>query len=199
MDLDVFPIDGLTEDIFQVSLGYDCGICTEPFQGKYRASTTIGGHINAQNDDAWAKIVKRLYDVDLPRDRDGYVKVYNAGIVVFSKEALKIARRSFIPFQKYIDDMRKAGLGRFYTVDQNYFHVMMCKYYNYAEMHRGWNSYVHYIRGPLGVKTPVYDGRPTGKDGETRLVHIQLSGADYFSDEKLYDIINKPMSEWNLD
>lgn len=198
LDLDVFPIDGLDEDIFQVSLGYDCGICTEPFQGKYRASTTIGGHINSANDDAWAKIVKRLYDVDLPCDKDGYVKVYNAGVVVFSKEALKIARRSFIPFQQYINDMRKAGLGRFYTVDQNYFHVMMCKYYNYVEMHRGWNSYVHYVRGPLSDKTPVYDGRPTGANGKTRLVHIQLSSADYFEDQKLYDITNKPMSEWNL-
>jgi hypothetical protein len=66
-------------------------------------------------------------------------------------------------------------------------------------MHKGWNSYIHYVRGPLGVKTPIHDGRPSGDDGETRLVHIQLSNADYFSDEKLYNITNKPISEWKLD
>lgn len=195
LDLDVYPVDGLTESIFDECAGYDCGICTEPFQGEYRASTTIGGHINSQNDEAWAKVVKKLYNVDLPRDSKGYLKVFNAGVVVFSRESLEIARKNFIPFQQYINDMRKAKLGRFYTVDQNYFHVMMCKYYNYVELQKGWNSYIHYIRGPLSKTTPIHDGRPVSAN---RLVHIQLSNADYFENEKLYNITNKPMSQWNL-
>lgn len=198
VDMDVFPVDGLTEDIFEVSKGYDCGICTEPFQGKYRASTTIGGHINTQNDEAWAKEVKKLYGIELPRDKDGYLKVYNAGMVVFSKTALKKARKTFEPFQKYINAMRAAGLGRFYTVDQNYFHAMMCAHLDYVEIHKGWNSYIHYVRGPLSEKTPVHDGRPKGVQGTPKFVHIQLSGADYFTDEQLYNITNKPKKDWNL-
>lgn len=199
MDMDIFPVDGLEEDIFDVSEGYDCGICTEPFQGKYRASTTIGGSINSENDERWAREVERLYGTKLPRDRDGYLKVYNAGMVVLSKNAMKIARKNFVPFQKYIDDMRRAGLGRFYTVDQNYFHAMMVEHLNYVEMDKGWNSYVHYVRGPMSAKTPIHDGRPRGKYGKTRLVHIQLSGADHFDDAKLHRITNKPMKSWKLD
>ena len=195
IDMDVFPVNSLKDDIFEAAAGYDCGICTEPFQGKYRSSTTIGGHINSKNDEFWAKEMKRLYDIDLPRDKDGYLKVYNAGVVVFSKEALLKAREKFVSFQRYINDTRKAGLGRFYTVDQNYFHAMMCAHYKYVEMENGWNSYVHYIRGPLSKNTPIHDGRQVGK---TRFVHVQLSGADYFTDEQLYAITNKPQEEWKL-
>ena len=41
IDLDVFPVENLTANIFDEPIK-DFGICTEPFQGKYRESTTIG-------------------------------------------------------------------------------------------------------------------------------------------------------------
>ena len=33
----------------------------------------------------------------------------------------------------------------------------------------------------------------------TKFVHVQLSGADYFSDEQLYRIINSERSEWKVE
>lgn len=193
IDLDVFPVDGLTEDIFK-GFDKDFGICTEPFQGKYRESVTIGGSINRQNDERWARYVKDKYGAEMPRDSNGYLKVYNAGMVMFSNKGIKLAKEKFVPFQEYIDYMRTKGLGRFYTVDQNYFHAMMITHGDYVEMHNGWNNYIHYTRGPLGLADPIHDSRTK----ETKFVHIQLSGADYFDDETLYNITNKPRSTWNL-
>jgi hypothetical protein len=33
----------------------------------------------------------------------------------------------------------------------------------------------------------------------TKFVHIQLSGADYFNNEQLYNITNSARSEWNVE
>jgi len=192
VDLDVFPtID--CRNIFEETY-LDVGICTEPFQGKYRASTTIGGHIGIANDEKWSKSVQKQYKIDLPRDDDGYLKVYNAGMVLFSNKGLRKCREKFEPFQQYIDYMRTQKLGRFYTVDQNYFHVMMCKHLDYTEMSNEWNCYIHYIRGPLGLTEPIHDGR--GPDPQ--FVHIQLSGADFFNAGQLDLITNSAQEYWDL-
>ena len=58
VDLDIYPRANLSENIFDVEI--DCfGLCTEPFQGKYRASTNING-INAEKDLRWSK---RCFDL----------------------------------------------------------------------------------------------------------------------------------------
>ena len=131
----------------------------------------------------------------MPRDSDGYLKVYNAGMVVFTKKGMKLAREKFVPFQDYINFIRSKGLGRFYSVDQNYFHAMMVTNSEFTEMDNGWNNYIHYTRGPLSLKDPVHDSR----NMFTKFVHIQLSGADYFSDDQLYHITNSPRSQWKVE
>lgn len=193
VDLDVFPVKDLSNSIFNEDIK-DFGICTEPFQGKYRASTNVPGNINMKNDERWASEVKKLYGSTMPRDVDGYLKVYNAGVVVFTQKGMKLAREKFVPFQEYLDNMKKTGLSRFYTVDQNYFHAMMVTHSDYTEMQNGWNSYVHYTRGPLAMTDPIHDSR----DAFTKFVHIQLSSADYFDNEKIHNIVNSPRSKWNL-
>ena len=75
VDLDVFPVENLTEDIFEEDVG-DIGACTEPFQGKQRSTVTIGGHIDRKNDERWASVVKQNWGVTLPRDEDYNLKVY---------------------------------------------------------------------------------------------------------------------------
>ena len=193
VDLDVFPVDGLEENIFEEEIDL-FGVCTEPFQGKYRNSTTIGGSINSQNDEKWAKECFKLYGAKMPRDQDGFLKVYNAGMVVFTNNGMQYARNHFTSFQQYTNDMRKLNLGRFYTVDQNYFHMEAVRSGRMTEMHNGWNNYIHYTRGPLGLADPIHDSR----NNETKFVHVQLSGADYFDDDKLYNITNKSRAFWKL-
>jgi hypothetical protein len=46
----------------------------------------------------------------------------------------------------------------------------------------------------LAAQDPVHDSRNTS----TKFVHIQMSGADYFSDEQLYHITNSARSEWKV-
>ena len=84
IDLDVYPVENLSANIFDEPIK-DFGICTEPFQGKYRESTTIGKNINKKNDERWARAVKSKYGATMPRDADGHLKVYIAGMVMFTK------------------------------------------------------------------------------------------------------------------
>lgn len=187
LDMDVYAVDGLSENIFDEPIA-DVGICTEPFQPTYRK--TLKGHICAENDERWSKAVKKFCGVDLPRI-DGDLKIYNAGMVVFARGSIRKSIK-FASFQSYIDAMRSAGLPRFYTVDQNYFHAMMCKHLDYTEMHNGWNSYIHYTGD--GNPRAVNDSRTA----DTKLVHIQLRGADDFDAAKLWRITNRPRDEWKI-
>ena len=192
-DLDIFPTTSCSRNIFEETYS-DVGICTEPFQGKYRASVIVGGHIGMANDEKWSKSVKKRYEIDLPRDADGYLKVYNAGIVLFSNKGIQKCREKFEPFQEYMNYMRTQQLGRFYVVDQNYFHAMMCKHLDYTEIDNEWNCYIHYTRGPLGLTKPIHDGR--GLDPQ--FVHIQLSGADHFPSAQIDLIANSTQEHWGL-
>ena len=190
VDLDIYPRVNLSENIFDVEI--DCfGLCTEPFQGKYRASTNING-INAEKDLRWSKRCFDLWKVSMPRDKDNFLKVYNAGMVMFSKEGIQYARKNFMPFASYTKATQ--DIGRFYSVDQNYFHMEAVRSGRMTEMHNGWNSYIHYVTGPLVFTTPINDSR----DKDTKFVHIQMRGADFWDEEKLFKITNRPVSEWNI-
>lgn len=194
VDLDVFPIDGLVENIFSVDIS-DIGICVERFQGKSRASVTVGGCINKQNDETWANAVTSKWGGSLPRDIEGHLKVYNAGVVLFTRQGIVKAKK-WVPFQQYIDYIRSCGMGRFYWVDQNYIHAMLCSDPNikYTEMHNGWNSQVHYIRGPL---TSEYGPINNERDNETKFVHVQMSGM-VWTEKSLYQVVNYPIKQWEF-
>jgi len=194
LDLDIFPVDKLTSNIFDEPVT-NFGICTEPFQGKYRASTRIPGGISKESDERWASEIKKQYGSTMPRDDNGHLKVYNAGMVVFTKDGMKLAREKFIPYKEYFNTINKTGLSRFYTVDQNYFHAMMVTHSDYTEMDNGWNHYIHFVRGPLALQDPINDSR----NSSTKFVHIQLSGADYFNDEKVHHIVNSARSRWGVE
>lgn len=193
-DTDVFPVDGLTDNIFERLKGADIGICTEPMQPAIRETNT--GQINKANDDRWADIVKRLYNADVPRDIKGRIKVYNSGVVLYNRNALNTIKSRFIKFDKYVYDIRASNLPAFYTCDQPYLHAMIfANNMNYIELNSGWNSIVHYI-GPKnshGVRI-VNDQR----NQDTKFVHIQLSNADYFDSDTLWRITNLPEKDWKL-
>lgn len=188
VDMDMFAVDGLTQNIFEEPIA-DVGICTEPHQPAYRA--TLTGQICKDRDEKWARIVRDKWAAEMPRNEQGLLKVYNTGVIVFTASAReKFAR--FAPFQEYIDAVRH--LGKFYTIDQNYFHAMMVKHLDYTELDNGWNSYVHYIGSPDDNPRPVNDMRTQ----DTKFVHIQLRGADDFDAETLSRITNLPRSEWRI-
>ncbi len=192
-DVDIFPIHGLEENIFEVEFD-ELGICTEPYQPLARLKSE--GHINGLSDIKWAKEVERVWGVSLPRTTEDLYKVYNSGVVLYSNAGLKWARKNFINFKTYYDIVQKLKISQFYQADQNYLHAMLeASKINYTELDNGWNSYVHFIGKPdkKGIRK-VNDMRTPN----TKFVHIQLSSSSTFNVQKLWRITNLLEEDWQL-
>ena len=155
LDTDIFAVDGLKENVFETfaaqktdqGITPDIGACKEPFQPKNRI---ISKHaFNHNNDEKWARCVKDKWGVDLPRNNDDLLKVYNGGFMLFSNRGLRIAKTDFCPIGDYIQYIRECGLPVMYARDQNYFHAMIfaCKM-RFAEMDDGWDSAMHFVGTP---------------------------------------------------
>jgi hypothetical protein len=190
-DIDIFPVDGLTENIFD-GFTAELGICTEPMQPKFRSSSITPGGITGRNDEVWAKMIRDVYGKDMPRDSDGLLKVYNSGLVLWSRTGIIKGRESLPVFKEYIQHCRETGLPSFYTADQNYIHAAKDIIgLDWIELDNGWNSYIHY-HGE-GNPRPVNDTRTK----DTKFVHVQLRAADHFDQETLHTIVNNPVGVWN--
>lgn len=186
-DTDVWPVDGLTESPFTNFEG-DIGICTEPLQPVFRLSAK--GQICTANDERWAKIVRRAWGMDMPRE-NGLLKVFNAGVQLWSRRGRERARR-FVQFRDYIKAVK--GLPKFYASDQHYIHAMMfIAGLEVVELDNDWNRYVHYLTNGHEI-VGVSDQRIES----TKLVHVQLRGAGDYEHDKLWRIVNLPQPEWAL-
>lgn len=193
-DTDVFPIDGLEENIFDEIGDNHLGICTEPFQPKQRLITT--GRITSQQDELWAKTVENKYNFKVPRTEDGLVEVYNTGVVLYSREGIEYARKNWPGFKDYINTVKRVPLDSFYHVDQPYLHcVMFASGMRVLELNNGWNSYIHGTRDIHHKGRRILDWR----DESTKFVHCQFPGADDLDEETLLRIVNRPRSEWGYD
>lgn len=196
MDCDVIPVDYCSESIFHyfASTGAEVGICEEWNAPVARKNYTIGGGINNENDERWVSIIEKKWPVVMPRTNEGLPKVYNTGVLVFSRSGIMKARETLFDFAKYVNLMEVFKFPKFYACDQPYFHAMLevCKF-NWITMPYKWNSSVHYNPGVKTHPRPVVDLR----DG-SNFVHVQLNGADNWDEEKIMRVVNLPVAEWNL-
>lgn len=188
-DTDVFAVDGLTESIFD-NFNSDIGICTEPDQPQLRIKTA--GRITSAGDKKWAGVVAAKWGINVPRTANGLVKVYNSGVVVYSRAGLLKARQQFIPFAEYVAAINAAGLPKFYTSDQSYIHLMM-NTLDWVELDNDWNRYIHYVK-QVDEPMCLNDSRTE----TTKFVHIQLRSADHWDADTHYRITNLPQSEWDI-
>ena len=192
LDSDIFPVDKLEENIFDVPVGH-LGICTEDLQPDIRKKVT--GPINHNADEKFAKMIKKIYSKELPRRDDGLLKVYNSGVVLYTKEGRNHCRNNFIKFENFREQVLRAGISDFYASDQGYLHAMLeVANLNWVELHPGWNSFIHYKPETTGSKRPIIDTRTE----QTKFVHIQLRGADHYDYNKLWKITNLPEKDWEL-
>ena len=192
LDSDIFPVDGLQENIFDVSVGH-LGICTEGLQPDIRKRT--GGQINHQADERFAKMIKTVYNKELPRREDGLLKVYNSGVVLYTKEGREHCRKNFVSFEKFRQQVASESISDFYASDQGYLHAMLeVASLDWTELHPGWNSYIHYEPETSGPRRPVVDTRTN----ETKFVHVQLRAADHYDYDKLWRITNSEESTWGI-
>ncbi len=191
-DTDVFPVGGLTDNIFdQIRVDEDLAIAEEWQQVEVRKKHTVAG-INNLNDKTWASVVEGRYNCKVPRAECGAIKAYNSGAVLWTEQGLDKARSRFAPFRAYVDIINMSGLPIFYTCDQPYIHAMMCAHLKWVSLDYRWNSSVHFVPGTKAPR-PVNDLRENAA-----FVHVQLSGADKFSKTKLYSIVDNPVEDWNL-
>ncbi len=191
LDSDIFPLANLKENIFEMPVKH-LGICTEPHQPKIRQQ--ISGQICHAMDEKWGAMIKKVYGKDMPR-KDNLLKVYNSGVVLYTKEGREACRKGFVKFEHYCNAIRSNGISNFYTADQNYIHAMLeVANLDWMELGLKWNSFIHYKPETSGPKRPVNDMR----NEDTNFVHIQLSAADHFDYDKLWRITNLKESEWDL-
>jgi hypothetical protein len=192
VDIDVFPVEGLTQNIFEELNGEDAGICTEPMQPKFRQIYNVAGITNS-NDSNWAALLKRQWNIEYSRDVDGRPMVYNTGVVIISKNGLAKMKKEWPTFQQYVNVVRKAGFPKFYLLFQDYFSAFIhMKGFKFKPLDNGWNSYVHKLGSHPNAT--VNDTRTAN----TKLVHIMFRTADDWPEESLWQITNKPVSEWQL-
>lgn len=190
LDSDICAVDGLEENIFD-DFDADIGICTEPLQPRLRARTKVG-LVNRQQDELWANHVENNWNITLPRTEEGFLKVYNSGVVLYSNKGMVTAKNDFLPFEEYINYVLSIkGLLPFYAADQNYLHTtLFASKTNFVELHNGWNTLVTYHE--RNTKRIIYD-----RDVNTKLVHpMGLYGVGHYSEEQFWKVANLPVEEW---
>ena len=193
VDTDIHAVSGLDESIFDVFAEFgdvDMGICTEPFQPEYRLRRDAKWVCTA-NDEKLAAAFENLTDNKFPRTDAGLLKVYNAGMVIWTNKGLRRARRSLLSFREYVTICLALGLPHFYCHDQDWLHAGMVMYLDFVEMPNDWNTIVHYYRkGDNG--SCLNDPR----NEDTKFVHAMLTGASDFTAQQLWRIVNMPASVW---
>ena len=190
VDADIFAVDGLEESIFE---GFDAevGVCTEPFQPVHR--TRQSAHwINSANDEKWVALIEDVTGCNkFPRTPEGLLKVYNAGMVLWSNRGLRKAREKFFTFKEYVALILGTGLPAFYAHDQGWLHTGLVMYMDYVEMSNDWNTIVHFYRH--GKDNNCLNDPRTDS---TKFVHIMLNGQAKFDAHRLWQITNLPSSVW---
>ena len=190
-DTDIIPKTDLTENIFKEYNGIEFGICEEWNQPEIRL--TCSSDINNKNDEKWLKVLKeQLPSLNYPRNKNKLPRVFNSGVVLYSKMGREKAKKMFMDPKKYVD-MVIHQLPSFYASDQPYLNIMM-NHLNWEVMDYKWNSSVHYTPDTFGSNRPVTDLRTN----DTNFVHIQLRGADHYDSDTINRIANLPVKEWNL-
>jgi len=192
-DCDIIPIDGLTDNIFDEMDDHDLLLAEEWNQPEARAKYNVGG-ITGARDDEWAEWAKQTYGVTVPRTESGRVRVFNSGVVLYSKEGRKKFRDLVGDFPLsvalYISGANR--FPKFYTLDQNYLNIMMCGV-NWGLLDYKWNSSVSYVPQTQDPR-PVLDLRTK----DTKFVHVQIRGKGDFPIWKMQKIADKPVEEWKL-
>ena len=188
MDMDIFATDNLTDNLFEDEVS-GVGVCEEISQPSLREQYTVAGHINGENDRIWVEKVKEIIpSFQFPVDQKGRPRVYNSGVVVYTKEGMIDCRENFMPFEQYCSGM--SGLGRFYKLDQNYLNAMLfCGKIETTILDNRWNAQIHRTNLPSGLNDE--------RRGRSCLVHVQISGSNDYDKDRLWRVVNLPEQLWN--
>jgi len=191
LDADIYAVEGLEENIFEGFSG-EIGICEEIFEPKAQIvedKRRLGRPVY----EAWAKAVEGRYRMKLPRTKDGLLRAFNSGVVVWSKEGLKKAKEKFIEFEDYITCVRLNRLEKFLAADQHYLNTCMWKSKMDVQiMDCKWNTLIlQFNKSPTEI---LFD-----RNENTCFVHLQLRGMRWDQPpEVIWKIVNLPVEEWGF-
>ena len=191
-DADVFAVDGIKENIFNNFSG-DIGLAQELYEPKRQIienKRVLGRSVY----ESWANTVENKFSISLPRTKDGLLKAFNSGVVLYSNAGMKKAKEKFISFKDYNDTIYKTkDVQNFFAADQHYINTSMFKAgLDFVELDYRWNTEVFFFN--KHPKEIFFD-----KNENTRLVHMQLRGMRWKqSEETLFKMVNDPVNTWGF-
>lgn len=177
-DMDVVPTAGLTENIFDQPIGHFAMVEEREQPARREAmDPKKGGQISAAYDQTWAKAVRRAYGINVPRDTQDRPRVFNSGVVLYSRGGLRTLRRHVPQPGFYRFRMQLARLPRFYKLDQNFLgaftgHPKL----TFTPLPQRWNAQVISLHNT--DKTAVLLDERTL---DSCLIHVQHNGRNAMS------------------
>lgn len=139
--------------------------------------------LNDRNDNRWALVSTGVFGSRLPRKPDGKPRVFNSGVIVYTRDGLIAARERFPSIKLYSAVMRAALLPRFYRLDQNYL-GMACfrKGISFNVLEQRWNCIVK--AASLDEYRQVKNASPG-----TEFVHWQVRNRRDYSEEQILALV----------
>ena len=189
LDKDIFPVDGIEENIFESDLA-EMNICEEVHMPALKKQT--GGY---QVQEQWSKEVEKYYGVTLPKNSDGLYKIYNGGLAIYTKEGMRKGKELMKPIQPFMEHFRPKFGRKLFWRDQAYVHAMfVASGLTTKELDVKWNTQIHWKPNTNGPKRPVIDIR----NEDTKFIHLQLSGSSGWDKQKIWEAVNLPVSMWSF-
>jgi hypothetical protein len=193
LDADVYPVDNLVDNVFDV-LEPDTDIAMaqeifEPMRKTLENHRQFGHHADEQ----WCKAVETAYKIMLPRRADNILKVFNSGVVLWSRKGLEKAKEKFPSPVEYQDIISENRVKDFYSADQHFIHTsMIVSDLKFQELSTDWNTTVNYWNKDRSKI--LYDRTPM-----TKFVHLQMRGERWYKDDQtLHTILHLPVEHWGL-
>jgi len=168
-DVDVFPVEGITDNIFMEAVG-DFGMCEEPDQPWIREKFP-SSIFSSENDKKWAAWCAAKWGCKIPKDDKGRVRQWNAGLILFSAAGVEKMRSVHPQPKAYVESIKGAGLTASYATEQCFLNALAFSgLLNFTPLSVEYNRQVHGLKD--GTK---YDRRTA----DTKFVHVQERAADH--------------------
>ncbi len=178
-DMDVVAVDALPHDIFREDFGH-IAMAEEVEQPVLRTNMT--GKIRSENDLKWASVAEQTWDCSIIRDDAQRPRVFNSGVVLYSQEGLKIARKYAPSMSYYQVKMQFSGVPKFYRLDQNYLNLIAAMpQVDFTVLDGHWNAQVNLVGTGHGNSKLLNE-----VDQNSRFIHLQHSAKKDLSQEEIF-------------
>ena len=182
LDMDIFPVQSADPGIFELDLA-DIAMAAERLQPELRE--TVAGRVNARNDRRWQWICEKFFGSNIPTDQKGRPLVYNSGVILFSKQGMAKAHKTFSNIRTYIATMKILRLCEFYRLDQNYLGCnAFRKGIEFTELSQVWNSQIHIFEDVQGTQKLI-----DRRSADTNFIHFQLPEKREMSETQIKDVL----------